>query len=168
MQIVRGSVGGAAVTTGRSTKLENLFGWLRRRAIDKPRIASMPGGDQIVWAKNFGPAMDEAMEAARQTLPVFWAWHETRSDDPNDCALKVRFATGASGAEYIWFIDILRTDRSNSTLRINPTGNPVIGAANQGNPIFNGAQDPGSGLLPLAGALAKPAVVGQVEQKVGV
>ena len=71
-------------------------------------LATLPGGDHIVRGKQ-GPAMDEAMLLAKETLSVFWEWHETRSDDPNDCALKVGYPTMSGGVEYIWFIDILRT-----------------------------------------------------------
>ena len=71
-------------------------------------VSAMPGGDQVIWGLD-GADMDRAIEAAKETLPIFWAWHETRSDDPNDCALKVQYdAIGAEG-EHIWLIDIRRT-----------------------------------------------------------
>jgi uncharacterized protein YegJ (DUF2314 family) len=72
------------------------------------RVDYMPGGDQPVRVPST-PQMAEAMQAAKETLAVFWAWHETRSEDPNDCALKVRFSNSKGGYEYIWLIDILRT-----------------------------------------------------------
>ena len=72
------------------------------------KVSRMPGGDQIVWGPT-GRDMDEAIRAARETLQVFWAWHETRPSDPDCCALKVAFAAQGGGAEHIWFIDILRT-----------------------------------------------------------
>ncbi len=74
----------------------------------KTQYAPRPAGKGVVW--DFPEAeMNEAIRAAKETLPVFWAWHETRSDDPDDCALKVEFPTGARGSEHVWFIDILRT-----------------------------------------------------------
>ena len=72
------------------------------------KVARTPGGDQIVWGVT-GRTMDEAIQAARETLPVFWSWHETRPSDPDSCALKVKFPTQGDGTEHIWFIDILRT-----------------------------------------------------------
>lgn len=91
------------------------IGVLWRRLLGKRRtphrgakIANMPGGDRLVWGFS-DRDMDQAIEAARATLPVFWAWHETRPEDPDCCALKVKFPTGGHGAEHIWFIDILRT-----------------------------------------------------------
>jgi uncharacterized protein YegJ (DUF2314 family) len=75
------------------------------------RISQMPGGDQVIGGVR-GRAMDQAIQAARETLPVFWAWHETRAldpGDPNDCALKVKFPNTRGGWEHIWLIDIRRT-----------------------------------------------------------
>lgn len=80
----------------------------KRRATQEAKIAYLPGGDSIVWGFS-DRDMDEAIHMARETLPVFWAWHEARPDDPDSCALKVMFPTGGTGAEHIWFIDILRT-----------------------------------------------------------
>jgi uncharacterized protein YegJ (DUF2314 family) len=87
--------------------------WSRLRGKKRPakqqaKIAYLPGGDRIVWGFS-DRDMDGAIAAAKATLPVFWAWHESRPDDPDSCALKVRFPTEGDGAEHIWFIDILRT-----------------------------------------------------------
>lgn len=74
----------------------------------RTRVSHMPGGDQIVWGVT-GRDMDTAIQTARETLPVFWNWHETRPSDPDSCALKVEFSAQGGGSEHIWFIDILRT-----------------------------------------------------------
>ena len=94
-----------------ATKIGALWSRLRGRkpvAAGAIQLAHCSGEDRIV--RGLANAdMDQAIEAARETLSVFWAWHKTRPDDPDCCALKVRYPTGG-GAEYIWFIDILRTD----------------------------------------------------------
>jgi uncharacterized protein YegJ (DUF2314 family) len=74
----------------------------------KATVSHMPGGDQIVWGVT-GQDMDEAIRAAKETLSVFWNWHETRPSDPDSCALKVKFPARGGGSEHLWFIDILRT-----------------------------------------------------------
>ena len=87
-----------------------LSGLLGRRGAptDQVQVSYMPGGDQIVWSIT-GPDMAYAIQSARETLPVFWSWHETRPDDPDSCALKVKYPARGGGSEYLWLIDILRT-----------------------------------------------------------
>lgn len=46
--------------------------------------------------------------------------------------------------------------------RIEPAGDAIVAAAEQGNAIFRGAQCRAGEVLPLRGALAEPAVVGEV------
>ena len=72
------------------------------------QLAHQSGDDRLVRNLS-GAEMDEAIQAARETLSVFWSWHQTRPDDRDSCGLKVRYPTDGNGAEYIWFIDILRT-----------------------------------------------------------
>jgi uncharacterized protein YegJ (DUF2314 family) len=97
--------------TGKTTILGEILSLVLGRkapAEHGARVSETPGGDQIVRGVE-GREIDDAIEAARETLGVFWAWHETRLQDPDCCALKVRVPTDRGGGEHLWFIDILRT-----------------------------------------------------------
>ena len=51
---------------------------------------------------------------------------------------------------------------------INPAGHAVVAAAEQGNAVLHGAECSTRGVLPLRSALAEPAVVREVHEKIGV
>jgi len=52
-----------------------------------------------------------------------------------------------------------------AAMSIGPAGQAVVGATHDRDAILDGAEDGGGGVLPLRGAFAKPAVVGEVHQK---
>ena len=62
----------------------------------------------------------------------------------------------------------IATDLAEAALRIDPAGQTSIGAARQGNAIFNGSKQSRSRMLPGSGALAEPAVIRHIDEKVGI
>ena len=55
-----------------------------------------------------------------------------------------------------------------AAMRINQAGDAVVGAADERQVVFDGAENGGGSVLPLLGTLAKPSVIGQVNQKISV
>src|SRR6266566_1043351 len=51
---------------------------------------------------------------------------------------------------------------------VHPAGQAVIGTAKEREVVFDGAEQRAGCVLPLRGAFAKPAIVRQVHQKVGI
>ena len=52
--------------------------------------------------------------------------------------------------------------------RIDPAGQAVVRATDERPAVFNRAEDGVCGMLPLRGAFAEPAVVGQVQKEIRV
>ena len=57
---------------------------------------------------------------------------------------------------------------ADATRGIDPAGEAIIGTADEGDVIFNGAKDSGCGVLPLSGTFAEPSVVGEVDEEIGI
>src|ERR1043166_9737946 len=69
------------------------------------------------------------------------------------------------------FIDIARIREVNvmhAAISIDPAGEAIIRATHQRHIVLNGPIDGAGCVLPLRGALTKPAVIREVEQEVGV
>src|ERR1035441_4294177 len=78
---------------------------------------------------------------------------------------------GDLGGEVAGAIDgavVVVEDLAQAALGVNPTGEAVVGATDEGQPVLHGAEDGGCGMLPLCGAVPKPAVVGEVDQEISV
>src|ERR1035441_972015 len=51
---------------------------------------------------------------------------------------------------------------------VRPAADAVVGAADEGETVLDGAEHRSGGMLPLGGAFAKPTVVGEVHQEIDV
>ena len=57
-------------------------------------------------------------------------------------------------------------DLPQPTVCINPAGQSVVGAADHWQTVLHGAENGVGRLLPLSGSLAKPAVIGQIQEQI--
>src|SRR6185369_15730182 len=70
-----------------------------------------------------------------------------------------------------WAVNVRRVAERNVVQRaepIDPAADSVVGATHQGQAVFHGAKRGAARVLPLRGAFAEPAVVGDVYEKVHV
>ena len=63
---------------------------------------------------------------------------------------------------------VVAKDLAQAAVGVHPAGEAVVGAADEGEAVFDGAEQGGGGVLPLGGTFAEPAVVGEVDQEIGV
>jgi len=71
-------------------------------------------------------------------------------------------------ADAVFAAVLVAEDFTETPMRINPAGESVVAAAQERDVVFHSAEHGGGRVLPLLGAFAKPAVVGQVYEKIRV
>lgn len=71
-------------------------------------------------------------------------------------------------ADAVFAAALIAKEFAEATAGIDPAGQAVVGAAEQGNAILNGTERSTGGVLPLGRAVAEPAVVGEINKEVGV
>ena len=55
-----------------------------------------------------------------------------------------------------------------AAVAVNAAGHAVVGAAEQGQAVFDGAENRIGHVLPLLGTVAEPAVIGEVDEEIQV
>ena len=75
---------------------------------------------------------------------------------------------GGLEAATVDVLGIAEKDLVQAAPGIHPAGQSVVGATDQGEIVLDRAEDRPDGLLPLCRAFSEPAVIGQVEEEIGV
>lgn len=65
-------------------------------------VGGAGGSEEMLYAREHDPEMDAAMQAARDSLPTFWAHFDKRGPGYEDLLLKVAMPTTDDSLEYIW------------------------------------------------------------------